>query len=653
MQTYLDFEKPISDLEGKIHELKKLAAEDESIDTSDEIERLEGRVHFTPLAGDRSFGEDAAIQAGLGRFRGYRKAIRVMEMADRFGLPVISLVDTAGAYPGVGAEERGQAEAIARSTEMCLGIKVPMVSIVIGEGGSGGAIAIATGNKVFMLEHAIYSVISPEGAASILWRDSTRAREAASNMKITAEDLKALGVIDDIIQEPMGGAHREPEKDGLNAGEIPHSVRLSYLGQFPMRLKNIALALLMATALAGCNDTLETATVDLSKVKNKVEQPLPDRLVAEMQKRNMPRNSPIMIRIFKEEGVMEIWKAKADNRFDKISQYQICAWSGKLGPKVKEGDRQAPEGFYNLTPAHLNPNSKYYLAINTGFPNRYDAANGRTGSNLMIHGACSSSGCYSMTDEQILEIYAFARDAFKGGQTSVQLEAFPFRMTAENMARHRNNENMEFWKMLKVGYDQFEITKRPPDVNVCGKKKNYELAYAKALDKLDGKVWYEPTEAERKAVVANKRKGHDLAYAPTGTSLEAGKLVKPDEFEALMAKRLGKPQAPGTMLASAGPTGAAAKQGRVLATASTPAVGPVQAQTSQTQPMNRSTASVMAAMATPANMTPVPQQVASAGPASKPVTTGAIPVPAPNPLAYAQVTPPAEEQTKKPFWKFW
>ncbi|MDO1584076.1 L,D-transpeptidase family protein [Rhizobium oryzicola] len=453
-----------------------------------------------------------------------------------------------------------------------------------------------------------------------------------------------------------------------------------------MRLKNIALALLMATALAGCNDTLETATVDLSKVKNKVEQPLPDRLVAEMQKRNMPRNSPIMIRIFKEEGVMEIWKAKADNRFDKISQYQICAWSGKLGPKIKEGDRQAPEGFYNLTPAHLNPNSKYYLAINTGFPNRYDAANGRSGSNLMIHGACSSSGCYSMTDEQILEIYAFARDAFKGGQTSVQLEAFPFRMTAENMARHRNNENMEFWKMLKVGYDQFEITKRPPDVNVCGKKyvfnqqvqgsgnfspaaacppsstppelnmamttyqKNYELAYAKALDKLDGKVWYEPTEAERKAVVANKRKGHDLAYAPTGTSLEAGKLVKPDEFEALMAKRLGKPQAPGTMLASAGPTGAAAKQGRVLvsAPAATPVAGPV-----QTQPINRSTASVMAAMATPANMTPVPQQVASTGPASKPITTGAIPVPAPNPLAYAQVTPPAEEQTKKPFWKFW
>ncbi|MBB4065149.1 acetyl-CoA carboxylase carboxyltransferase subunit alpha [Gellertiella hungarica] len=286
MHNYLDFEKPISDLEGKIHELKKLAQEDQSIDTSEEISRLEARARdamreiyaqlnawqktqvarhpqrphfvdyanalfddFTPLAGDRRFGEDAAIQAGLARFRGqsvavigqekghdtksrilhnfgsarpegYRKAIRVMEMADRFGLPVVTLVDTAGAYPGVGAEERGQAEAIARSTEMCLNIRVPIVSVVLGEGGSGGAIAIATGNRVYMLEHAIYSVISPEGAASILWRDSTRAKEAATNMRITAEDLKALGVIDGIIKEPVGGAHRDPEQVITATGDV-------------------------------------------------------------------------------------------------------------------------------------------------------------------------------------------------------------------------------------------------------------------------------------------------------------------------------------------------------------------------------------------------------------------------------------------------
>lgn len=286
MHNYLDFEKPISDLEAKIHELKKLAEEDESIDTSEEIGRLEARAReameeiysklnawqktqvarhpqrphfvdyaaelftdFTPLAGDRKFAEDAAIQAGLARFRGqpvavigqekgndtksrlkhnfgsprpegYRKAIRVMEMADRFGLPVITLIDTAGAYPGIGAEERGQAEAIARSTEMCLNLRVPIVSVVLGEGGSGGAIAIATGNRVYMLEHAIYSVISPEGAASILWRDSTRAKEAATNMKITAEDLKGLGVIDGIIPEPVGGAHRDPQAVIQAAGDV-------------------------------------------------------------------------------------------------------------------------------------------------------------------------------------------------------------------------------------------------------------------------------------------------------------------------------------------------------------------------------------------------------------------------------------------------
>lgn len=286
MHNYLDFEKPISDLEGKILELRKLAGEDESIDTGDEIARLETRARdamaeiygklnpwqktqvarhpdrphfneyakslfdeFTPLAGDRKFAEDAAIQAGFARFRGqpvvvigqekghdtktrikhnfgsarpegYRKAIRIMELADRFRLPVITLVDTAGAYPGVGAEERGQAEAIARSTETCLNLRSPLISIIIGEGGSGGAIAIATGNKVYMLEHSIYSVISPEGAASILWRDSTRARDAATSMKITAQDLRDLGIIDDIIPEPVGGAHRDPESVIARAGDL-------------------------------------------------------------------------------------------------------------------------------------------------------------------------------------------------------------------------------------------------------------------------------------------------------------------------------------------------------------------------------------------------------------------------------------------------
>jgi acetyl-CoA carboxylase carboxyl transferase subunit alpha len=285
MYNYLDFEKPVADLEGQIIELKKLAESDEAVDVREEIARLEKRsrdalrdvyrsltpwqkaqvarhpdrphcldyvrslfTEFTPLAGDRAFGEDNAIIGGFARFRGepiavigqekgsdtksrlkhnfgmarpegYRKAVRIMELADRFSVPLVTLVDTAGAYPGIGAEERGQAEAIARSTAACLGLKVPSVSVVIGEGGSGGAIAIATANKVYMLEHSIYSVISPEGAASILWHDSTRARDAATNMKITAQDLLDMKVVDGIIPEPLGGAHRAPEEVISDTGE--------------------------------------------------------------------------------------------------------------------------------------------------------------------------------------------------------------------------------------------------------------------------------------------------------------------------------------------------------------------------------------------------------------------------------------------------
>jgi acetyl-CoA carboxylase carboxyl transferase subunit alpha len=275
MRTYLDFEKPIAELESRVAELKALAATQRSVAIEEELAKLETKARealvetysdltpwqktqvarhperphfrhyidtlvqdFTPLAGDRYFGEDQAIIGGIGRLagrsvmvighekgsdtegrikhnfgmarpEGYRKSVRLMEMADRFQLPVVSLVDTAGAYPGIGAEERGQAEAIARSTDCCLGLGVPSVSVIIGEGGSGGAVAIATANRIYMLEHAIYTVASPEAAASILWRDSARAVDAATNMKITAQDLLKLGIIDGIIAEPIGGAHRD------------------------------------------------------------------------------------------------------------------------------------------------------------------------------------------------------------------------------------------------------------------------------------------------------------------------------------------------------------------------------------------------------------------------------------------------------------
>lgn len=276
MRSYLDFEKPVAELEAKVEELRAMGEAGDAVAIGEEVSRLEAKAadalkelyadltpwqktqvarhpqrphcldyiagmitDFVPLAGDRTYGEDAAIIGGFGRFRGesvcvlghekgsdtesrlkhnfgmarpegYRKAVRLMDMADRFGIPVIGLVDTAGAYPGIGAEERGQAEAIARSTDACLNLGVPNVAVVVGEGGSGGAIAIATANRVLMLEHAIYSVISPEGAASILWRDTSKAQEAATSMKITAQDMVRFGIIDSVILEPTGGAHRDP-----------------------------------------------------------------------------------------------------------------------------------------------------------------------------------------------------------------------------------------------------------------------------------------------------------------------------------------------------------------------------------------------------------------------------------------------------------
>jgi murein L,D-transpeptidase YafK len=220
-------------------------------------------------------------------------------------------------------------------------------------------------------------------------------------------------------------------------------------------------AIASAVALAGCYSE-NAVPVSASHV-----QPLSERMLAELESRNMAKGSPILVRIFKEESELEVWKIDGTGRFALLRTYPICRWSGDLGPKFQQGDRQAPEGFYTITPGLLNPNSSAYLAINTGFPNAYDQANGRTGQFLMIHGDCSSAGCYAMTDEQITEIYALAREAFFGGQKSFQVQAYPFRMTPLNMARHRNSPHMAFWRMLKRGYDHFELTRQEPKVDVC------------------------------------------------------------------------------------------------------------------------------------------------------------------------------------------
>jgi murein L,D-transpeptidase YafK len=225
-------------------------------------------------------------------------------------------------------------------------------------------------------------------------------------------------------------------------------------------------ALLAAGALlAGCNSD------EISLANNaKANQPVPPNLLAEMVSKNMDLQSPILVRLFKQEAELEVWKQDRAGRFAILKTYPICRWSGDLGPKVREGDRQAPEGFYSITPAQMNPQSAYYLSFNTGYPNAYDRALGRSGSQLMVHGDCSSRGCYAMTDEQIAEIYSLGRESFFGGQRAFQFQAYPFKMTPINMAKHRNNPNMPFWKMIKEGYDDFEVTRQEPKVDFCEKR---------------------------------------------------------------------------------------------------------------------------------------------------------------------------------------
>ncbi|MCA1457437.1 murein L,D-transpeptidase [Bradyrhizobium sp. BRP22] len=224
-------------------------------------------------------------------------------------------------------------------------------------------------------------------------------------------------------------------------------------------------ALAASVMLAGCNSD------DISLASNaKANQPVPPKLVAAMTEKDMDLQSPILIRLFKQEAELEVWKQDRSGKFALLKTYPICRWSGDLGPKIREGDRQAPEGFYTISPGQMNPQSAYYLSFNTGYPNAFDKALGRTGSQLMVHGDCSSRGCYAMTDEQIAEIYSLGRESFFGGQKAFQLQAYPFRMTPVNMAKHRNNPNMPFWKMIKEGYDHFEVTKQEPKVDFCERK---------------------------------------------------------------------------------------------------------------------------------------------------------------------------------------
>ncbi len=242
-------------------------------------------------------------------------------------------------------------------------------------------------------------------------------------------------------------------------------VFVSFMSSFKS-MHTVAVLGLGALGLSACQGPFEG-------LEEKAKVPVPKKLVFKMKAQGMSLTSPIMLRIFKQENTLEVWKKKDTGRYALLTSYEICKWSGKLGPKYKEGDRQAPEGFYRVNKHQMNPNSQYHLSFNMGFPNAYDRSHGRTGSHLMIHGACSSAGCYSMTDEKVEEIYSMARDSFKGGQKAFQIQAYPFRMTTENLFKNRDHKHFKFWKMLKKGHDHFEITKVPPKVNVC--EKRYEF----------------------------------------------------------------------------------------------------------------------------------------------------------------------------------
>ena len=278
-------------------------------------------------------------------------------------------------------------------------------------------------------------------------------------------------------------------------------------------------------ALSGCTGALDGLD------PGRGEQANPPALVALMAAKKMDPAAPVMFRIFKEENVLEVWKRRESGRYALLKSYEICKWSGKLGPKRKEGDKQAPEGVYEFNRHLLNPASSYYLSINLGFPNSFDRSHDRTGSFLMIHGACSSAGCYAMTDPQALEIYNLARDAMRGGQKRVQVQAFPFRMTAANMARHRDHAAFDFWRMLKPAYDTFELTRRPPRVHACGGQYVFNM---------------HPT-TERALPRTTARAAAKAACPPMGMKRElATRLVKRMDrdrtrFEAMVAKAEGRP----------------------------------------------------------------------------------------------------------------
>jgi len=278
--------------------------------------------------------------------------------------------------------------------------------------------------------------------------------------------------------------------------------------------KRILAAAALALALAACDNQNYAGGGSTRHLA-----PIPPATMSLMATKGVSKNDPILIRAYKKEAELEVWKQGRDGRYALLKTYPICRWSGQLGPKVKEGDRQAPEGFYQVTPAQMNPNSSFYLSFDTGYPNAFDRAHGRTGSHLMVHGSCTSRGCFAMTDEAIAEVYALARESFAGGQRSFQFQSYPFRMTAQNLAKHRYDPHIAFWKNLKEGSDHFEVTKAEPKVAVCGKRYGFNTADCAGVDpSIAQAVAQKQAEDERKVaeLVAKGTPAVKLVYEDGG-----------------------------------------------------------------------------------------------------------------------------------------
>lgn len=384
--------------------------------------------------------------------------------------------------------------------------------------------------------------------------------------------------------------------------------------------KRVRFALLgvALTLLAGCS------AADFPKE----QRPVPAFVTAKMSRLGMKETSQIFIRIFKEESQMEIWKERADGEFGLLKTYSICKWSGQLGPKKQEGDRQAPEGFYTVTPGQMNPKSNYYLSFNIGYPNAYDRSLGRTGSNLMVHGACSSAGCYSMTDEDAGEIFALARDSFRGGQTSFQIQAFPFRMTPENLAKHRDDPNMDFWRMLKVGYDTFELTRKPPKVDVCDRRYVFNADAGDAKFSASGACPAYTTPPTLTAALEKKAGEDEVKFTQAVAMLEAKDRAAARAAEPSVVDRLLGGAAPKAASVPATPAPAAKAAPARAANTSVPA----------SVPKPRAAPTVATAAPAPKVVAPKP----AAAPVKAAVAEPAKPVVVPPPLppAVAAIEPP-------------